>query len=169
MTHHGDLTEAMRRLTPDAASTMPGTRLAECLIHAADLSNPVLPAFPTVYKWAIMVCDEFTQQVTREQAAGYPFAPHMVGLSTPQAIAKLQLGFVDYVVSPLWMAIATALPELADAGAHLSRNRAAWKAIVDGGAPPGEGGAEPDAAPGKAALCESGRSAASAAATSAPA
>ena len=136
MTHHGELTEAMRRLTPETALALPGTRLVECLIHAADLSNPVLPVFDTVYKWAVMVCDEFTQQVEMERASGFPFAPHMAGLTNPQAIAKLQLGFIDYVVSPLWMAIATALPEFEDASTYLASNRACWKAIVDGAAPP---------------------------------
>lgn len=144
MTHHGELTETMRRMTPETAAAMPGKSLAECFIHAADLSNPILPSFPTVYKWALLVCEEFTQQVALERAAGYPFAPHMADLTTPQAIAKLQLGFVDYVVSPLWVAISTALPELADAGTFLSRNRAQWKAIVDGAAvPPGEEAATP--------------------------
>lgn len=140
MTHHSELAEAMQRQTPDTAVAMPGSRLAECIIHSADLSNPILPSFPTVYKWAVMVCDEFTQQVALEQAAGYPFAPHMAGLTTPQAIAKLQVGFVDYVVAPLWTAMATALPELADALTHMAHNKLQWKAIVDGGPVPPQSG-----------------------------
>jgi hypothetical protein len=135
-THHGEHTEAVRRLTPDTAADMPATRFAECLIHAADLSNPVLPSFPVVYKWAAMVCEEFSHQVELERAGGYPFAAHMAGLDSPQAVAKLQLGFVDYVVSPLWTALAAALPELADASTHLARNRATWKAIADGAMQP---------------------------------
>jgi hypothetical protein len=113
MAQHDRIVSEVAGARAAGAGVLAPPALAAALIHAADLSNPILPAFSTVYKWAAMVCDEFTQQVTREQAAGYPFAPHMVGLSTPQAVAKLQLGFVDYVVSPLWVAIATALPELA--------------------------------------------------------
>jgi hypothetical protein len=141
-THHGELTEAARRLTPDTAADMPATRLAECLIHAADLSNPILPSFAVTYKWAILVCEEFSQQVALERAGGFPFAAHMAGLDSPQAVAKLQLGFVDYVVSPLWTAISSALPELSDASMYLVRNRASWKAIADGAAQPPAGEAD---------------------------
>lgn len=136
MTHHNSLTDQARRLTPDSALEMSSKTMIELLIHSADLSNPVLPAFSVVQKWAVMVCSEFTAQVQREKAAGLPFAPHMDGLATPLAIAKLQVGFIGYVVSPLWTSVAAGMTELAPCVENMTRNRAAWQAIVDGTAPP---------------------------------
>ena len=125
-------------------------QLVELLVHAADLSNPTLPSFPVVQTWALKVCDEFTAQAAAERAAGFPCAPHMEGLATLPAIAKLQLGFIDYVCSPLWVALTAPealLPELADAALNLARNRGVWKTLSEGGGAP----STPAAAPPEAA------------------
>lgn len=132
MTHHNDLTTSCRALTADSSRDMPAKQLCEVLVHSADLSNPVLPSFRAVHAWTSLVCAEFTAQVEAEKRAGLPFAPHMDGLTSELAVAKLQFGFVSYIVAPLWTAVATAFPELADARANLTRNQAHWKSIVDG-------------------------------------
>jgi hypothetical protein len=86
----------------------------------------------------MMVCEEFSAQVAREKAEGLPFAPHMDGLTSPQAVAKLQVGFVDYVVAPLWNALANIMPEFKELTGHMAANRGTWKAIADGSVqPPG--------------------------------
>lgn len=138
MTHHNALTEQARRLTPEGARDMTAKTLTELLVHSADISNPVLPAFESVHAWAALVCAEFSAQVALEKAAGLPFAPHMDGLTTDAAIAKLQVGFIDFVVSPLWTAIGTILPELSPLVANMGRNRATWKAIQEGTTTVGE-------------------------------
>lgn len=89
MTHHNTLTDTARRRAPND-NEIPSKMLVELLVHSADLSNPVLPDFSSVKKWADMVCDEFTNQVQKEKVEGLPFAPHMDGLNTPLAVAKLQ-------------------------------------------------------------------------------
>ena len=133
MKHHDSLTDASRRLRPgreNVAGVSPKL-LIELLLHGADLSNPILPSFPVVHDWAGRVCAEFSAQVDREKALGLPFAPHMDGLTSPQAVAKMQLGFIDYVVSPLWTTLTTNLfPELAEVRVNLAANRAQWAAIA---------------------------------------
>jgi hypothetical protein len=41
--------------------------IVDLLVHSADLSNPVLPDFPVVAKWARLVCREFTDQVRGDE------------------------------------------------------------------------------------------------------
>ena len=110
--------------------------LVELIVHAADLSNPVLPAFGAVRTWAELVCTEFTAQAAAERLASLPVALHMEGISAPMGCAKLQLGFVDYVVAPLWAALTTPsgalLSELAEVGPNLVRNRMQWARIAEG-------------------------------------
>jgi len=134
MTHHNALTEAARKLTPAAALALPAKSMVELFMHSADLSNPVLPDFDAVYQWSTLVCNEFQAQVNREKALGLPFAPHMDNLTTELAVAKLQGGFIDYVVAPLWNAMATGFPELACAAEALAANKARWRGIADGSA-----------------------------------
>lgn len=139
MSHHSDLTEQARKVALPAsaegvtvtAEALPSKFVAEMLVHSADLSNPVLPHFAVVDKWADLVCAEFSAQVAAEKAQGLPFAPHMDGLTSRLAVAKLQIGFIDYVVSPLWNAVGTILPEFKVAVSNMATNRGKWKAIVD--------------------------------------
>jgi hypothetical protein len=158
MSHHNDLTQKARELANGTARSsarssgepeeeeeeglahsprlepLPGGALVELLVHSADLSNPLLPTFAVVRDWAVLVCEEFSAQVEAERAEGLPVAPHMAGLNTLLSIAKLQVGFIDYVVAPLWTALGSFLPELGSAVECMARNRATWKAIADGSA-----------------------------------
>jgi len=79
-----------------------------------------------------MVCAEFTSQVAQERALGLPVAPHMDNLTSITAIAKLQGGFVSFVVAPFWNAVAAALPELGDAPVNMKRNLELWKQVEEG-------------------------------------
>jgi hypothetical protein len=92
----------------------------------------VLPNFSVVFKWTTMVCAEFTAQVAQERALGLPVAPHMDNLTSLTAIAKLQGGFVSFVVAPFWNAVAAALPELGDAPVNMRRNVDLWKQVEEG-------------------------------------
>jgi GAF domain-containing protein len=100
--------------------------LATIMLHCADLSNPVLPEFKVVEKWAIMVCEEFTNQVKKEKSLGLPFAPHMDNLDKRGAIEKMQVGFIDYVVSPLWVAVADHFTKVQYCVDNLKKNRQTW-------------------------------------------
>lgn len=129
MTHHNALTDTIRRRNP--TDEIPAKLLVEMFVHSGDLSNPVLPNFDAVRTWADLVCTEFTEQVNKEKAEGLPFAPHMDGLTTLLTKAKLQLGFIDYVVAPLWNSIVNIIPEMKCAADCMVVNRNKWKAIID--------------------------------------
>ena len=75
---------------------------------------------------AQLVCEEFTNQVKAEKELSLPFAPHMDNLDTPQAIAKLQVSFSDYVVSPLWTVVGDLIPDMKVCVENLKLNREQW-------------------------------------------
>ena len=98
-------------------------------VHAADISNPVLPNFDVVKQWANMITVEFSNQCNSEKELGLPFAPFMDGLDNDVAIAKLQVGFLTYVVGPLWKAIGEMDEGVANCFSNLQANRDKWKEL----------------------------------------
>jgi hypothetical protein len=73
-----------------------------------------------------MVCEEFTNQVRVEKELNLPFAPHMDNLNSTKAVAKLQIGFIDYVVSPLWSTVVETLPKMRSCMDYIRINREKW-------------------------------------------
>ena len=55
-------------------------------------------------------------------------AQHLKHLDTELDVAKLQLGFLDFVVAPLWNAAALLLPAAKERIHQLEANRAGWQA-----------------------------------------
>ena len=88
------------------------------MVHCADLSNPTKPL--AAYKlWVERIMEEFFQQGDKERAAGMDISPMCdrynatieksqvsqdtcSALETKIIIASLQVGFIDYIVHPLW-------------------------------------------------------------------
>jgi hypothetical protein len=97
------------------------------LVHCGDLSNPVMPTFKAARDWADLVCEEFSAQVAAEKAGGMAVTAWMDGLGTPQAVAKLQVGFYSYVCKPLWTAAAGMLPSCVVQLENLNNNLEQWK------------------------------------------
>jgi hypothetical protein len=81
--------------------------LHDAYIHAADLSNPVKP-FYMYEKWVERVTDEFFAQGDEEKKRGVPISPMCDRSSTD--ITCMQLGFIDFVISPLYMALFKMFP-----------------------------------------------------------
>ena len=79
--------------------------LAAALIHTADLAAHAFPRTVSL-AWSERIADEFGAQVAAEAAVGLPSAPFMLGLDAPAARAKMQAGFVGFVVAPLWRGVA---------------------------------------------------------------
>jgi hypothetical protein len=102
--------------------------MTRCLIHAADISNSVLKP-ELAHPWAYLVVQEFHNQANREKELGLPFAPHMEASPDDlKALASLQLGFGQFIVSPFWTPLAKCLPELQPRVDQLNANTEYWKA-----------------------------------------
>jgi len=69
------------------------------MVHCADLSNPTKPL--EAYKlWVDRIMEEFFQQGDKERAAGMDISPMCDRYNA--TIEKSQVGFIDYIVHPLW-------------------------------------------------------------------
>jgi hypothetical protein len=77
--------------------------LVQAILHAADLSAQSMPRC-VAYKFGQGVIEEFHNQYLRERREKLPESAFMKDLHKPLAQAKAQLGFLQYVVGPLWLA-----------------------------------------------------------------
>merc|ERR1712112_311649 len=76
--------------------------IQRCLVHAADLSNPILTTKLCI-AWAKRVVVEFYQQAETEKRENLPFAPFMQHHpDNTKELAGLQIGFINFVVKPFW-------------------------------------------------------------------
>ncbi|XP_045566825.1 cAMP-specific 3',5'-cyclic phosphodiesterase 4C, partial [Salmo salar] len=69
------------------------------MVHCADLSNPTKPL--GVYRqWTERIMEEFSRQGDKERDKGLEISP-MCDKHTA-SVEKSQVGFIDYIVHPLW-------------------------------------------------------------------
>ncbi|KAF7396257.1 hypothetical protein HZH66_007119 [Vespula vulgaris] len=75
------------------------TMVLENLVHCADLSNPTKP-LPLYRRWVSLLMEEFFLQGDREREQNMDISPMCDRHSA--TIEKSQVGFIDYIVHPLW-------------------------------------------------------------------
>ena len=102
--------------------------LVAFLLHCADLGNPLRP-WNLSERIAVELQREFEAQAARERAAGLPVSVMLA--ATDEAKSKLELGFLEYVVQPLYVTLAAVVPRLGDKCLKLiAANKAAWSARI---------------------------------------
>lgn len=74
-------------------------QVLENLVHCADLSNPTKP-LPLYRRWVSLLMEEFFLQGDREREQNMDISPMCDRHSA--TIEKSQVGFIDYIVHPLW-------------------------------------------------------------------
>jgi 3'5'-cyclic nucleotide phosphodiesterase len=105
--------------------------LMTVIVHAADLGNPVLPTEQS-HQWALRVVKEFHNQYLKEKEEGLTWAPFMsCDPGNIKEIAKLQISFIEYVVSPMWNALSRILPKLDECTQRMNQNLEHWKELRD--------------------------------------
>eukprot|EP00128_Syssomonas_multiformis_P004656 Colp12_sorted_trinity150504_noHs@2083 len=77
--------------------------LMKCAVKAADLSNPAKVP-PIARRWTKCIMEEFYSQGDEEKAQGRP-ASKFMDRNAPD-VAKCQLGFINYLVAPLYETVA---------------------------------------------------------------
>ncbi|EKX50309.1 hypothetical protein GUITHDRAFT_151277 [Guillardia theta CCMP2712] len=95
----------------DATSPADRLELFKAVVHCADLSGQVMEA-PVAYSFGRAVLEEFHQQAQREKMENLQESAFMKNLHEPLAQAKTQLGFLHYVVGPLWKCMADLFPQV---------------------------------------------------------
>uniref|UniRef100_A0A8C4ZH48 Phosphodiesterase n=1 Tax=Gadus morhua TaxID=8049 RepID=A0A8C4ZH48_GADMO len=103
------------------------------MVHCADLSNPTKP-LPLYRRWTDRIMEEFFTQGDRERDEGLEISPMCD--KNNASVEKSQVGFIDYVVHPLWEAWADLVhpdaQELLDA---LEDNREYYHSMMPGSPP----------------------------------
>merc|ERR1712224_714770 len=96
----------------DSQDTSERRNVAGVLLHAVDISNPLLPKFELYEVWARRITEEFQSQYKKEQELGLPLTKMWENLGTPVGFYASQIGFVDFLVTPLWNSVLAIFPEL---------------------------------------------------------
>eukprot|EP00392_Amoebophrya_sp_AT5.2_P000872 g874.t1 len=78
--------------------------VCELFVHTADIGNMSMPLEQAI-RWRDMVCLEFAQQQARERENGWPVTLFPDGLDTAQKRSVVQLGFINFLVMPLYKAV----------------------------------------------------------------
>jgi hypothetical protein len=103
------------------------------ILHCGDLAHPVKP-WPVHKQLTIDVCTEFFlqfQEETRQALPTLPFMGH--DPKDLSGLAPLQLGFLDFVANPVWLAMNMFTKEgLQYACTNLKRNRGLWDRMTKG-------------------------------------
>ncbi|XP_031418887.1 cAMP-specific 3',5'-cyclic phosphodiesterase 4B-like isoform X1 [Clupea harengus] len=98
------------------------------MVHCADLSNPTKPL--DVYRqWTDRIMEEFFHQGDRERERGMEISP-MCDKHTA-SVEKSQVGFIDYIVHPLWETWADLVhPDAQDILDTLEENRNWYHSMI---------------------------------------
>jgi len=95
-------------------------------LHVADIANPSKP-WPDCKRWTYMLMEEWFRQGDKEKALGLDISP-MMDRCKPN-IPRGQIGFIDYIVKPIFENFERLFVETNICVLHLHRNRANWAAL----------------------------------------
>uniref|UniRef100_A0A8C5NE97 Phosphodiesterase n=1 Tax=Gouania willdenowi TaxID=441366 RepID=A0A8C5NE97_GOUWI len=98
------------------------------VVHCADLSNPTKP-LDLYRQWTDRIMDEFFHQGDRERERGMEVSP-MCDKHTA-SVERTQVGFIDYIVHPLWETWADLVhPDAQDILDTLEDNRNWYQSMI---------------------------------------
>lgn len=89
---------------PIGTITKDKENFAQFLLHSADLSHPT-KHYRTYEMWSLLVCQEFSDQHLEEIAKNLPITEFMKDLDNPKVYYANEIGFLNYVVRPLWSCV----------------------------------------------------------------
>ncbi|KFH03186.1 3'5'-cyclic nucleotide phosphodiesterase domain-containing protein [Toxoplasma gondii VAND] len=103
--------------------------LVTCLIHCADICNPVMSEGRNV-QWASLVTQEFNAQVDLERRYGLPVSVFMDARTELQR-TQSQIGFLSFVVLDQFRALADLIPEVSELVVQGEKNLEMWQRALD--------------------------------------
>jgi len=95
----------------------------ELLLHCSDISNPFKP-YKLCSKWADLVVEEFCQQGDKEKSMGLEVSPMCDRAAV--SLCNMQMGFIEFVVAPLIIAVVNIFPTLHSIGYNMKDNVHSW-------------------------------------------
>mmetsp|Transcript_10488 Transcript_10488/g.19320 ORF Transcript_10488/g.19320 Transcript_10488/m.19320 type:complete len:328 (+) Transcript_10488:1-984(+) len=132
MSGHFNLTEELRTVAirnTDAPGELTGDDrlvIAKVIVHCADLSNPTR-TWEVSHRWQCRIMDEFFAQGDLERTNGFEISPGMDRYTTH--MEDLAVSFIDFIVAPLYVGLASLLPSTGEICLQLASNRAKWAEI----------------------------------------
>ncbi|KAM7347952.1 phosphodiesterase dunce isoform 2-T2 [Cochliomyia hominivorax] len=116
-------------------------QVLENLVHCADLSNPTKP-LPLYKRWVGLLMEEFFLQGDKERESGMDISPMCDRHNA--TIEKSQVGFIDYIVHPLWETWADLVhPDAQDILDTLEENRDYYQSMIPPSPPPSQADEQP--------------------------
>jgi len=100
--------------------------LLECVLHAADTSNPAKPR-DSMLRWTRLVNLEFWSQGDQERCLGLEISPLCDREKGKQSLPQGQIGFIKFVVMPLFNNIAKILTDCDQAVDGLEETKKFWE------------------------------------------
>lgn len=100
--------------------------LMDTLLHAADLSNPGKDR-SIALAWTRRVCEEFWLQGDEERRLGLAISPLCDREAGMASMPQGQLGFINFVVRPLYNPLAELVSELAQMQDQMAQNVQFWE------------------------------------------
>ncbi|KAI8923499.1 hypothetical protein BC831DRAFT_520935 [Entophlyctis helioformis] len=98
-------------------------------IKCADVNNPTKPQTAS-RRWTQLIMEEFFRQGDEEKGRGIPISTFMNRETTD--IPKCQIGFIEFIVHPLYEAWANFMKEDVDVHMHnIQANKGFWKLCTD--------------------------------------
>jgi hypothetical protein len=111
--------------------------LFNILMHCADLHSVVVPTHISRV-WGQKVTEEFASQAECEEAEGLPVASFMRNLrGNNHNTAMNQIGFIDFICTPLYAKLVQLFPSLAMCLDHLASNKQYYVQLKDQPSSPG--------------------------------
>merc|ERR1711879_497277 len=96
------------------------------LLHGADVGNPMKP-WELCYKIAYLCIDEFFAQGDLEKAAGIPV--QMLNDRDKVNRPNSQVGFIEFVILPMVLAMVNLFPQLDSLAGCLGDNIGRWSEV----------------------------------------
>jgi len=100
--------------------------ILEMALHAADISNPT-KCRPIMLKWTQRILTEYWAQGDEEQKLGLAISPLCDRATGMKTVPKGQIGFINFVIQPLFTVFAKLIPEAQEAVENIDANRAFWE------------------------------------------
>ncbi|OQS07215.1 hypothetical protein THRCLA_20198, partial [Thraustotheca clavata] len=97
-------------------------QLIGSVLHAADIGAQAYP-FDVAWEWSRRLVEEFALLSMKERENGLPVAAFREHLESDNAIATLQLNFINYIVCPLWTLMMEIFPGAKVLKSNLDCNR----------------------------------------------
>lgn len=98
----------------------------EMFVHAADISNPAKKTQPSM-KWSYLVTEEFFALGDLEREMGLPVNP--MNDRDSVSIPNSQIGFIEFIVFPMFLNLSKVFPNLSQAGSNMIANTQAWTEV----------------------------------------